>query len=112
MADLLKVKVVKLESGAKYQRLFNKDSGTRGMKSGHVALKETEEVGEHSTNDLEEALVILKGKGSLAINNKDKVDFEAGMVLYVPPNTIHNVKNIGKEILEYIFITSYASEKK
>jgi mannose-6-phosphate isomerase-like protein (cupin superfamily) len=112
MANLLKVKIIKLESGAKYQRLFNKDSGTCGMKSGHVLLKEAEEVGEHSTNDLEEALVILKGKGSLFINNKDGVDFESGAVLYVPPDTIHNVKNTGKENLEYVFITSYASEKK
>jgi mannose-6-phosphate isomerase-like protein (cupin superfamily) len=112
MADLAKPKIVKLESGAKYQRLFNKDSGTRGMKSGHVTLKEGEEIGEHSTNDLEEALVILKGKGQLVINNKDAMDFEADAVLYVPPGTIHNVKNIGKGILEYIFITSYAPEKK
>jgi mannose-6-phosphate isomerase-like protein (cupin superfamily) len=61
---------------------------------------------------LEEALVILKGKGQLVINNKDAMDFEADAVLYVPPGTIHNVKNIGKGILEYIFITSYAPEKK
>jgi mannose-6-phosphate isomerase-like protein (cupin superfamily) len=112
MADLLKPKIVKLESGAKYQRLFNKDSGTRGMKSGHVALKEGEEIGEHSTNDLEEALVILKGKGQMFINNESAIDFEADAVLYVPPDTIHNVKNTGKGILEYIFITSYAPEKK
>ncbi|MCX5687414.1 MAG: cupin domain-containing protein [Candidatus Omnitrophica bacterium] len=112
MADLLKVKNVKLESGAKYQRLFNKDSGTSGMKSGHITLKEGEEIGEHSTNDLEEALVILKGNGQLVINNEKVIDFEADTVLYVPSGTIHNVKNIGKEILEYIFVTSYASEKK
>ena len=112
MADLLKVKIVKLESGAKYQRLFNKDSGTSGMKSGHVILKEGEEIGEHSTNDLEEALVILKGNGRLIINNEDAIDFESETVLYVPPGTIHNVKNAGKGMLEYIFITSYAPEKK
>lgn len=112
MADSLKVKIVRLESSAKYQRLFNKDSGTMGMKSGHVTLEKGEEIGEHSTNDLEEALVILKGSGQLVINNEGAIDFEADAVLYVPPGTIHNVKNTGKGILEYIFITAYASEKR
>ncbi len=108
MTDQAKVKIIKLEQGSKYQRLFNKDSGTRGIKSGHVILKEGEEIGEHSTGDLEEALVILKGKGQLAINKKENLDFEDNTVLYVPPQTIHNVKNTGPGILEYIFITSNA----
>lgn len=111
MADLFKVKIVKLESGSKYQRLFSPESGTRGIKSGHVILKKGEEIGEHSTNDLEEALVILKGKGQLAINKKESVDFEDNTVLYVPPDTVHNVKNTGSGILEYIFITSNAKQK-
>lgn len=111
MADFPKVKIVKLDPGSKYQRLFSRDSGTCGMKSGHVILKEGEEIGEHSTNDLEEALVILKGKGRLVINNKEGVDFEGNAVLYVPPDTIHNVKNAGSGALEYIFITSNAKQK-
>ena len=80
MADFLKPKIVKLESGAKYQRLFNKDSGTRGMKSGHVALKEGEEIGEHSTNGMEEVLVILKGKGRLVTDEEEGLDFEDNAV--------------------------------
>jgi len=108
MADLPKPKIVKLESNSKYQRLFNKDSGTRGLKSGHVILKKGEEIGEHSTNDLEEALVILKGKGSLLVNSEEEFDFEDNSVLYIPPDTVHNVKNTGNGILEYIFITSNA----
>jgi len=108
MADCSKIKVVKLESGSKYQRLFGKDSGTCGIKSGHVILKSGEEIGEHSTNDLEEALVILEGRGRLVIGKEESFDFEHDTVLYVPPRTTHNVKNIGKGILEYIFITSNA----
>ena len=111
MADLPKPKIVKLESNSKYQRLFNKDSGTRGLKSGHVILKKGEEIGEHSTNGIEEALVILKGKGQLVINKKENLDFENHTVLYIPPDTVHNVKNTGNGILEYIFITSNAKQK-
>jgi len=111
MADFSKPKIVKLKSGSKYQRLFSRGSGTRGIKSGHVTLKEGEEIGEHSTNDLEEALVILKGKGLLLINSEEEFDFEDNSVLYIPPDTIHNVKNTGSGVLEYIFITSNAKQK-
>lgn len=108
MADPIKAKILKLESDSKYQRLFNKDSGTCGLKSGHVILKKGEEIGEHSTNGLEEALVILKGKGALIINSEEEFDFEKNTVLYIPPDTVHNIKNTGNGILEYIFITSNA----
>jgi len=111
MADFSKAKIVKLEFNSKYQRLFNRNSGTCGIKAGHVILKKGEEIEEHSTNDKEEALVVLKGKGRLVINKKENLDFEDSAVLYVPPETIHNVKNIGKGILEYIFITSNAKQK-
>jgi mannose-6-phosphate isomerase-like protein (cupin superfamily) len=111
MTDLLKPKIVKLETGSKYQRLFSPDSGTCGIKSGHVTLKEGEEIGAHSTNGLEEVIVILKGKGRLAIDEEEGLDFEDNAVLYVPPETIHNVKNTGSGALEYIFITSYAKQK-
>ncbi|MDO8603288.1 MAG: cupin domain-containing protein [Candidatus Omnitrophota bacterium] len=108
MADLSKSKIVKLVSGSRYQRLFSEDLGTCGIKAGHVILKKGEEIGEHSTNDKEEVLIILKGKGQLVIDREDCLDFEGNAVLYVPPQTAHNVKNAGNGILKYIFITSNA----
>jgi len=111
MADFPKPKLVNLKSGERYQRLFSKDSGTRGIKAGYVILKEGEEVGEHSTGGLEEVLVILKGNGQMAIDKTEGLDFGHSAVLYVPPQTIHNVKNTGKGTLEYIFITSDAKQK-
>ena len=108
MDNANKVKIARLESGSKYQRLFNKDSGTCGMKSGHVILKPGEEIGEHSTENSEEALAILKGKGQLVINKEEVLNIEDNTVLYIPPETLHNVKNTGGGILEYIFLTSNA----
>ncbi len=106
MADSKKVRLVKLDSKERYQRLFSKDSGTCGMKSGHVILQPGEYVGEHTTGEREEAIVILKGKGEARINKKDIFDIEKDVVLYIAPETVHDIKNTGFEILEYIFITS------
>jgi mannose-6-phosphate isomerase-like protein (cupin superfamily) len=106
-----RVKIVRLDANSKYQRLFSKDSGTCAIKSGHVILKPGEEIGEHSTNELEEVLVILKGKGELAIDKDKALKIEPSTVLYVPPFTNHNVKNNSKDILEYIFVTSNAAQR-
>ncbi|MFA4991288.1 MAG: cupin domain-containing protein [Candidatus Omnitrophota bacterium] len=100
-------RVVKLENTSRYQRLLNSDSGTRGIKAGHVVLKPGEDIGEHSTaKDIEEVLVILGGKGDLVIGAGLAKKIEIGHVAYVPPNTPHNVKNTGSGDLEYVFITS------
>ena len=59
----------------------------------------------------EEALAILKGKGQLVINKEEVLNIEDNTVLYIPPETLHNVKNTGGGILEYIFLTSNAKSK-
>lgn len=102
----MKAKLIKLESTEKYQRLFSKDSGTVGMKAGHVILKPGEDIGEHSTDEREEAVVILKGKGEAIVGKKESFNIEKNMALYIPPKTDHNIKNTGPGILEYIFVTS------
>lgn len=106
MINPSEVKIIELKPGLKYQRLFNKDSGTRGIKAGHVILKKGEEVGEHSTGDVEEVLVILEGNGELVIDKDRSIKIKDKTVLYIPPEIVHNVKNTGKGMLEYIFITS------
>ncbi len=102
----MKVKLIKLESTERYQRLFGKDSGTSGMKAGHVILKPGEDIGEHSTGGREEAIIILKGKGEAIVGRKESLYIEKDMALYIPPETAHNIKNTGPGIFEYIFITS------
>jgi len=102
----MKARLIKLESAEKYQKLFSKDSGTAGMKAGHVRLQPGENIGEHSTAEREEVLVILKGKGEAVIGKGEVFKIEKDAALYIPPKTGHDIKNTGLEILEYIFITS------
>ncbi|MDP6686098.1 MAG: cupin domain-containing protein [Candidatus Omnitrophota bacterium] len=105
MNETSRVKLVKLLSGSKYQRLLSKESGTKNIKAGHVILQPAESIGTHSTGEREEVLVVLKGKGKAAIN-KETIDIESDNVLYIPPETQHDIKNTGPHILEYIFIVS------
>lgn len=101
-----KVKSVKLDSSEKYQRLLNPATETSGIKAGHVILKSNENIGEHTTGGREEIIIILKGKAEVKIGKGDTMNIEKDEVLYIPPQTGHDIKNSGPEILEYIFITS------
>ncbi len=108
MSDSYKPKLIKLTSTEKYQRLISRELGSSGIKSGHVVLKPGENVGEHTTNDKEEVIIVLKGKGKAIIDKDSIFNIENNIVLYIPPKTLHDIKNTGSSSLEYIFVTSLA----
>ena len=101
-----KVKLVKLESNEMYQRLLNRDSDTLGIKCGHIILNPGQNVGEHTTGEYEEVIIVLQGNGETRINHKSILQIDCRAVLYIPPETKHDIKNTGDRVLEYIFITS------
>ena len=47
-----------------------------------------------------------QGKGEAVIDNKAVFKIQNGSCLYIPPETLHDVKNTGVRHLEYVFITS------
>jgi hypothetical protein len=81
---------------------------TTGMRSGFVRLKPGETVGWHTTNQNEEALVILRGQGEALIEGQPKLAIAAPGLAYIPPATRHNVANTGKEPLEYVYVVAPA----
>ena len=81
---------------------------TTGMRSGFVRLKPGETVGWHSTGQNEEALVILHGEGAALIDGQPNRTFAAPALAYIPPATRHNVRNTGKEPLEYVYVVAPA----
>ena len=103
-------RVIRLDPGKKYQRLLSREPGSLGIKSGHVVLKPGENIGEHSTDEREEAIVVLQGSGEATINKNNTLELERSLFLYIPPKTLHDVKNTGSGMLEYIFITSPAGQ--
>jgi quercetin dioxygenase-like cupin family protein len=79
---------------------------TSGMRGGSVKLKSGESVGWHSTNQNEEALVILYGSGVANIEGGSDVPLHEKMLAYIPPATRHNVTNSGSGVLEYVWVVA------
>ncbi len=106
-----KVLVVDLNELAGYQRLLEGEPQTCGMRSGRVYLSPGESCGRHSTKQNEEMLIFISGKGLLLIGEKDQFMVGQGKVSYIPPNTVHDVKNTGSEPLIYIYCVAPVSGK-
>ena len=105
-----KLLLVSLKDKEKYERLLGGFPETMGIKSGHVILKPGEAVGEHVTEAKEEVIIVLKGKAMVLSGNDDEPIVAAERtVVYVPPETRHDVKNIGDTPLEYVYVVSPVS---
>lgn len=108
-----KVLVMDLSDNSEYQPLLEGVPQTCGMRSGRVYLKPGETCGQHSTEDHEEMLIFLSGKG-LALIGEEQIPHEvgAGKVCYIPPFTTHNNKNTGTEPLVYIYCVTPVGDVK
>lgn len=81
---------------------------TTGMRSGLVRLKPGGTMGWHSTNQNEEALVILHGQGEVLVEGHAKLAIAGPGLAYIPPATRHSVANTGTEPLEYVYVVAPA----
>jgi len=109
MASSEGVLVIDLNETAEYQRLLDGQPQTCGMRSGRVYLQPSASCGQHSTEHHEELLVLLSGQGLLLIGKKKSFQVGQGKVCYIPPNTVHDIKNTGTEPLIYIYCVAPAS---
>jgi mannose-6-phosphate isomerase-like protein (cupin superfamily) len=57
---------------------------------------------QHTTGEHEELLVFLQGRATVVVAGTP-VEMAAGEVLYMPPNTVHEVHNGGSEETRYIY---------
>ncbi len=108
-----KILIINLNNKTEYQRLLGgleKEPHTCGMSAGRVYLNAGESCGQHSTDNREELLVFLSGKGLLLIgeDEKDKFAVGEGKVCYIPPKTIHNIKNTSDKPLIYVYCVAPA----
>ncbi len=94
---------VGLNDKPEYQRLLEGKPQTLGMRSGRVHLEPGQACGQHSTKSHEELLVFLSGQGELLIGEADRFAVGRGKVAYIPPETLHDVRNAGSEPLTYVY---------
>jgi len=73
------------------------------LHSGYVVLGPDEEVGEHTTEEGEELIVVVEGKAEV-ISEGHAESVEAPSVVLVTAHTIHNVMNRSVTLLRYVYI--------
>ena len=103
MSSERKVCIIDLKNDTEYQELLGGKPQTCGMQSGRVYLRPGESCGQHSTEHNEEVLIFLSGQGLILIGENDSFQVGEGKISYIPPNTIHNIKNTSTEPLVYIY---------
>jgi mannose-6-phosphate isomerase-like protein (cupin superfamily) len=101
-----KVFVMQLKGRQRFLRLFGESSKSYGLASGFVTLKSNESIGRHNTQNKEEVLIILQGQAQVSYAKHSRIKVKKNCFIYIPPNTEHNLKNIGKSILKYVYITA------
>jgi len=92
-----------------YQELLSGPPASVRMKSGLVVLAPGKSVGKHSTEDHEEMVVVLSGRGQMVMANGDKIDISPEAAAYSPPGTEHDVINTGSDVLRYVYVVSAAN---
>jgi quercetin dioxygenase-like cupin family protein len=105
--DNIVSRVIDLPNDGGYFEIIGKQGAYR-MRSGMVTLEPCQEVGQHSTEDYEEIIIILEGEGELESEGIGRMKIARGQVAYNPPDTRHNVINTGDGPLRYIYIVSKA----
>ncbi len=96
----------KLSGRQRFRRLAGDKTKKYGLRSGLVVLRPQESVGAHDTKDKEEAIIIIKGKAKVSYGNKSSLVLSGESFMYMPPHTRHDVKNIGKGLLKYVYVTA------
>ena len=78
------------------------------MRSGLIMLAPGETVGQHSTKNNEELLIVLEGSGEMIFGDRTRLALHANSALYCPPDTVHDVLNSGTGTLRYVYVVSQA----
>ena len=101
----IKTFAIKLKGKKRFTRLLG-DSSKKGLRAGLMTLKPKESIGEHKTEHKEEVIVILNGSATVYFGKNEKLMAPQNTFVYIPPETLHNVKNSGSKILRYLYVTA------
>lgn len=97
---------VRLNDSEMRRHLMGDEPSTAGFRSGQVILQPGESIGEHATRNKEEVIVIFEGRAEISSERGPSLIADKESVSYIPPETKHNVKNVGSTVLRYIYLVS------
>ena len=86
-------------------------SKAKGLRSGYVVLKPKESVGWHNTGPCEEVIIVINGSGLVYYGKKNTLKVKKKMLVYIPPKIPHNVVNIGRDLLKYVYTAAMGDFK-
>lgn len=89
-----------------YQRVLSGPPQTTSMRSGVVVLLPSKSVGKHSTENYEEAVIVLAGSGEMRITGGETLRLKRNSVAYCPPHIEHDVVNTGSQPLRYLYVVA------
>ncbi len=95
-----------LSPAAEYQPLLTGKPQTAGMRSGRVVLSDGGCNERHTTGNHEETLVFLAGSGQVRCEGHESILARAGEIVYIPPNTVHQVCADAGVELRYVYIVA------
>lgn len=95
-------------TGEPYVELLRGPPETVSMQSGVVALEPGKTVGAHDTEDYEEMVIPLEGRGELRIPGRAPIALAPGVAAYAPPHTPHDIANAGETVFRYVFVAAKA----
>jgi mannose-6-phosphate isomerase-like protein (cupin superfamily) len=101
-----KVFCIQLKGRQRFLRLLGDSAKAKGLRAGLVTLRPKELIGEHKTENKEEALIILKGSATVYFGKNKKLKLPKNSFVFIPSETLHNVKNSGSGILQYVYVTT------
>jgi quercetin dioxygenase-like cupin family protein len=79
------------------------------MRARVVELEPGKAVGEHTTEDREELIVVLEGTVVLQSPEGEHV-LKVGQAAFIPLDTVHNVKNTTKKKARYMYVLALYEE--
>ncbi|MEN6311662.1 MAG: cupin domain-containing protein, partial [Acidobacteriota bacterium] len=104
--------VIRLDpQGRDYLRVLGGPPETSTMRSGLVILAPGKSMDKHSTERFEELVVVLEGEGEMHLAGGEVLKLEAGCAAYCPPQTEHDVRNVGAKTLRYLYVVAEAKKQ-
>ncbi len=102
-------KLITLDAkGKDYLPILRGAPETVTMRSGLVILAPGKDVGKHSTQDNEELVIVLEGRGEMRITGGETIPVSSGQAVYCPPHREHDMVNTGTSPLRYIYVVARA----